>query len=456
LSGLLLFPGGGVFHYTMRNLMTSKFALGFVLLFAAGAVSPAAVIGTNTPSQPLTLERIATLPAAQRPAWKDYLKRSDRQQKADADFLRSEMKKFGLKQATNTPASRSSRSVPMGREEAWYGGSEARQIADIVVSFQTPAGGWSKQINMTQRARQPGELFASASGSRFLTVTDYDRLPGGDWNYGGTFDNEATIAQLRFLAKVGVAQPAGQGDKYRAAFMRGLDYIFNAQYPNGGWPQVWPLQGGYHDGITYNDNAMANVLRLLSEVAEGRGGFAFVSKKTRTHAAASLKRGIDCILATQIVEDGRRTVWCQQHDALTLKPTSARNYEMPCKTSSESAGILQLLMSLPNPDPKVIAAVHAAAAWFEKTKLNDVAFRNPGDGNGRQLLPAPGNGPIWARYYDLATDRPIFGDRDKSVHDDVNKISRERRGGYAWFVDRPKLVLEAYERWSKEHPLRAK
>ena len=214
--------------------------------------------------------------------------------------------------------------------------------------------------------------------------------------------------------------------------MRGLDYIFAAQYPNGGWPQVWPLAGGYHDAITYNDNAMVNVLKLLNEVADGKNEFAFVPAAARAQAAVSLKRGLDCLLASQLVVDGRRTVWCQQHDALTLQPASARNYEMPCQSSGESAANVLFLMELPNPDTNVITAVRAAIAWFNKTKLMDVAFKNTGTG-GRQLVPAPGAGPIWARYYEIGSDRPIFGDRDKTIHDNVEEISKERRNGYGWF-----------------------
>jgi PelA/Pel-15E family pectate lyase len=168
----------------------------------------------------------------------------------------------------------------------------------------------------------------------------------------------------------------------------------------------------------------------------------------RKRAAASLKRGVECILETQIVVDGQRTVWCQQHDMLTLKPTSARNYEMPSKSAIESAGITMFLMKLPEPDAKTVAAIKAAAAWFKKTELRDVAFRNSGS-EGRLLVSAPGDGPIWARYYDIATDRPIFGDRDKSIHDTVAEISPERRRGYSWFGDSPKEALSQFERWSK-------
>src|SRR5258708_3340107 len=97
-----------------------------------------------------------------------------------------------------------------------------------------------------------------------------------------------------------------------------------AQYPNGGWPQVYPLMGGYHDNITYNDGAMINILQLLRDVAENKAAFSFVPAKTQKQAADCVERGLACILATQLTAQGQRTVWGQQHDALTLKPASAR------------------------------------------------------------------------------------------------------------------------------------
>jgi PelA/Pel-15E family pectate lyase len=155
-----------------------------------------------------------------------------------------------------------------------------------------------------------------------------------------------------------------------------------------------------------------------------------------------------------VVVNGRRTVWAQQYDALTLKPTSARNYEMPSLSSGESAAIVLFLMELPDPDTNIVAAVRSAFAWFELTGLRDVAFKRTGP-DGRHEIAAPGNGPIWARYYQIGTDQPIFGDRDKTIHDTVDEISKERRNGYGWFGDAPKRVLEHYSRWLKDNSLKA-
>jgi len=431
--------------------MIPRFALFFVtsLLLSAAALS-AATIGTNPPAQPVTAERIAALPEAQRSAWQDYLARSQRQWQADQDFFQTELKAHAIKEVIAPPGGHNA-GLPLDRSAAWYGEAEALRIADIVVSFQTPAGGWSKNLDMTRHARQPGEQFSGGDQSRFLTPTDNDLPHDPHWSYVGTFDNDATTTQMYFLAKVATAAGADRGAPYRAAILRGFGYIFASQFPNGGWPQVWPLAGGYHDTITYNDGAMIHVLELLRDAADGNGEFAFLPAAVRTRAARSLSYGLACLLATQVVVGGRHTVWCQQNDALTLVPASARNYEMPAQSSGESAEIVRFLMSLPDPNPKIVTAVHAAAAWFEKTALHDVAYRFT-RGEGRRLVPAPGYGPIWARYYEIGTDRPLFGDRDKSIHDDVSEISPERRNGYAWYGDSPKRTLEHYAKWSKSHP----
>ena len=403
-----------------------------------------AVIGTNVPATPLTAERVATLPA-----WKNYLENSVRQRQADQDFLRAEMKEHGVKQNTEPPKTGNAKGIDLNNPAAWYGGAEARRIADNLVSFQTPAGGWCKNTDFTKHRRAAGEMFGALSGSLFLSTNDFDRPQDERWSYVGTFDNDATTTELRFLAKA--AATGTNNTSLCAAFLHGLDYVFAAQFPNGGWPQVWPLQGGYHDAITFNDDAMLHVIEFLRDVSAGQNEFVFVPPELRAKADASWKRGVNCILAAQIVVDGRRTVWCQQHDALTLQPASARNYEMPSQSSGESGTIVLFLMQLPEPNSKEVAAVHAAAAWFEKTKIEGKAFRVVGS-ESRKFVDAPGSGPIWARYYEVGTDRPIFGDRDLTIHDDVNEISRERRQGYGWYRDTPKRVLEHYAKWAKAHP----
>jgi PelA/Pel-15E family pectate lyase len=424
-----------------------------LLLTACGfaPVARAAIIGTNPPALSLTAERIATLPESQQRAWTDYLARSDKQLRIDQAFLQAELAEHKLQAPILPPPGRSAESLPLDKPADWYGGSNALRIADIVVSFQTPAGGWSKNHDMSLHPRAPGEAFATDNRSHFLAPGDFDTPHNVKWNYVGTFDNDATMTQMRYLAKVITAVGPDHSEPYRKAFLHGLGYIGVAQYPNGGWPQVWPLEGGYHDMITDNDDATVNLLNLLRDIGRGANEFAFLPLSARMMAASNLRRGVDCLLATQITVGGHPTVWCQQHDPLTLQPASGRNYEMPSQVSSESAEIMLFLMTLTRPSPQIIAAVHDAAAWFEKTKIPDRAWQR-NDAGERRLVPTPGSSAIWARYYEIGTDRPIFGDRDRTIHDKLEEISKERQRGYAWYRETPRRALEVYAVWSKTHP----
>jgi PelA/Pel-15E family pectate lyase len=430
----------GNLHRAVRILIIASLC---GLVFSS---SSAAIIGTNTPAESVTLVRIARLPKPERPAWEKYLKESQTKRRADQNYFRGELKKNGLTQATQPPDQRGVRGIPLDRPTEWYASAEASAIADNIISFQTPSGGWSKNLDMASAHRKPGERFAHGNLSLYPGSFDFDAPQDENWNYVGTFDNDATTTQLQFLARVITVSGTAASAKYRKAFLKGLDYVFCAQYPNGGWPQVWPLQGGYHDAITYNDDAMTHVLVLLNAVASGSKDYSFLSHSIRLKAAGCLQRGIQCVLATQIRVKNQPTVWCQQHDALTLVPCSARNYEMPSQASSESAALVLFLMDLRHPDPAVISAVNSALEWFNKTKILDMTYQR----GASDLVSAPGQGPLWARYYEVGTNRPIFGDRDKTIHDRLDEISAERRRGYGWYRDTPREVLERYSKGKHE------
>jgi PelA/Pel-15E family pectate lyase len=409
------------------------------------AHASAAVIGTSTPAQPLTAERIAALPASQQSAWKGYLDRSERQMRADRAALNAELKAAGLAESLTPPNGSSARSLPLDRPPEWYGAPEALRLADIVVSFQTPAGGWSKNLNLADHARRPGEHYAPNNVSRYLTPGDFDTPHDLHWSYVGTMDNDATNTELQFLVRVVSAVGAGKAAAYRASFLHGVEYLLAAQYPNGGWPQVWPLEGGYHDAITFNDGAMTQTLELLYGVAKGVDIFAFVPGDIRKRAAAAVERGVDCILAAQILVNGKLTAWGQQHDALTLAPVAARNYEPAALCSSESAGLVLFLMRLNRPDARVRKSVAAATAWFRQAAIHDQTYAR---GPESHLIPTPGAALLWARYYAIDTGRPIFGDRDRTIHDTVEEISRERRMGYSWYSSGPQAALDAFNKWA--------
>lgn len=397
-------------------------AVGLALVVAGGARSLAAqAVGQAGGGALLGPERIAGLPPGEREAWRNYLETSRRRREEDRKVLAAEVKAEGLEAPRAAPSSPGFFLQPHMTDE-WFRTEEARRVADAIVSFQTPTGGWSKRVAL-ERPRRRGESWASEGNQTWI----------------GTFDNGATTEQMRFLARVVRAQ---DDPRYRAAFLKGLEYILEAQYPNGCWPQIYPLAGSYHDAVTFNDDAMVNILRVLEEVA--RGEVAFVPEAARRRARSSLERGVECILAAQVVVDGRRTVWGAQHDPLTLVPVKARAYEPASLSGRESARIVDFLMSLETADPRVAQAVRGAVQWFRETALYGYDYTMA---EGRRAR--PGAGPLWARFYEIGTNRPIFGNRQGEVLYDYEQVDEERKAHYAWYTDEPTGTLRRYEAWAR-------
>lgn len=304
----------------------------------------------------------------------------------------------------------------------WFAGAEARQVADNVLTFQTVEGGWPKRVDMAKQAAKP----------------DQDKK--------ATIDNAATWSQMRFLARV---YNAGHDERYRTSFMRGLDYLLKAQYPNGGWPQYYPLRKGYSCHITYNDDAMISVMALLRDITRG-GDFSFVDAAHRAACEKAIASGLDCILKTQIVVNGKRTAWCQQHDEVTLAAAKARAYELPSICSHESAGIVRYLMAIENPSPQVRAAINGAMAWFEAAKIEGIRVEKTKD--DRVIVKDASAPPTWARYYEIDTNRPFFCGRDGVKKYSMAEIEQERREGYSWYSYTASNVFKDWAEWKKKNP----
>lgn len=420
-------------------------------ILSSAAPAAAAVVGSSAPPPSLSQERIATLPADQQPAWQAYLARSEAQRTTDMATLAAERAKLTGPLPPAPSEHTHDGSMPLNKDALWYAGAEARHIADVIVSFQTPAGGWGKNADRSGPLRKPGQDYVGNNLSAHLTPGDFDTPRDRNWDYVGTLDNNATTTEIRFLTRVAAALPGKDGDSYRASILKGIGYLLAAQFPNGGWPQVWPLQGGYHDAITYNDDAISQAAEVLTAVADNdANAYGFVPAEPRTKARIAAAKALDVILKTQIVVHGVPTVWGQQHDSLTLVPVAARNFEPALPSSDESADLLIYLMHLPDPSPALVRAIHGAAGWLQKAAIYGYVWTKP-DADGRHLEAQAGAGPIWSRYY--TTDfQPRFGDRDKTIHDAVNEISKERRNGYSWFNEGPAKALKLYARWAKAHP----
>lgn len=322
-----------------------------------------------------------------------------------------------------------------------YRATEIENIADNILLYQKANGGWPKNYDM----------------QAVLTPEQQDSLLKAKKESHTTFDNGATYAQVGYLAK---AYLQIKKEAYKKAIEKGLDFIMDAQYGNGGWPQFYPIEtNNYSRYITFNDDAYIGILQVLKDIADEKPEYAFLEPKQRQKLIKSYNKGIDCILKTQINDAGKPTAWCQQYNEITLEPAWARKFEPPSICNRESCEIVFLLMSINNPSDAVKKAVQNAVAWFEASKIMDtkvITINAPEmitpftvSKHDKVVVKSPGAAPIWTRYYELKTHRPLFCNRDSKVVYSLTEVDRERRDGYGWYTYEPQKVLKAFSEWIK-------
>ena len=308
--------------------------------------------------------------------------------------------------------------------------SAARDAALALVRGQLESGGWDYKIEFDP-AKRPEWRYRDTSASDGGATppshsSDSARTKGR--NNSSTYDDNNTQSALRYLLAFlddATSAPDPRDPQIHESLDYGLKKLLEAQYPNGAWPQRWdghphdpakyPVKpasiptdyareqptGSYYAHYTFNDNAHRDLTVTLI------GAWHRTGNTTYRDAA---RRAADYLLLAQLPEP--QPLWAQQYDE-NLQPAWARAFEPPSITTSESAGVIRLLVDLylEFGDEKYLKPIPPAIAWLRKNEI------------------APGR---WARLYELGTNKPIYGDRDKKIHYTLEEVSEERRRGYGW------------------------
>jgi len=316
--------------------------------------------------------------------------------------------------------------------------------AEKMLAFQRSVGGWPKMVNNVKvdygHRMSAADL---AAARRDAGATD------------ATIDNNATTREITYLI---TAFKATQNPAYKQAAENGIRYLLKMQQASGGFPQYYPDAKFYRAQITYNDNAMIKALIVLKSVADKKGDFALVDPTLVPQAQKAVDKGVQCILKTQYVQHGKPTVWCAQHDRVTLLPCNARAFELASLSGDESVAITEFLLTLDQPTPEVRRAIEAAVAWFQASKMENMAVQDIADpkqpkGRDRVMVAQPGS-TLWARFYDLDTNQPIYVGRDGVKHTKLADIENERRTGYVYASTWPeKLLTREYPKWQQKWKL---
>ena len=285
----------------------------------------------------------------------------------------------------------------------WYGSDEAKTIADNVISGQKTNGGWMKNI---------------------------------EWH-------KLTASELK-------AQQKTQIEKYKESFTKALNMIFKAEKGCGGWSQYWPLDGNgaYRDYITFNDDLMTNVMRLLQEIAAGKGDFAnMADDAAKQHCQKSVEHAIDVILKCQVDDNGTKAAWCAQHDTIKFQPAVGRPHELPSISGSESASLLSYLMTIENPSEELQQAIHSAVAWLDAHKIEGKAVEDFTNANGesdRCVINKAGSA-VWGRFIQLG------GETGRKTYESFFNMLKSRGKSRSYTTGGKTYTYSEYEIASKSY-----
>jgi len=327
------------------------------------------------------------------------------------------------------------------KERPKYKPEEIEKIADNILLFQKNNGGWPKNYDM----------------QAILTDEQKEKVVNSKKQINTTYDNWTTHSHVDYLAKV---YQRTKNQKYLNACLKGIDFILSSQYPNGGWPQFFPDTSGYAKYITFNDGVMSGIMEVLYKIISKDEDYSFIKSNYYNKVKAAFDKGLKCILKCQIIDNGELTIWGQQHDNITLKPQWARTFEPPSICNGESSDVVLFLMKIKNPTKEVIKSIQSAAVWFEKSKIKGikigtkqvptVKYQYSTVSHDRFVVEDPSAPPIWPRYTELGTRKPLFCNRDSKVVYSLAEVLHERRASYGWYTYDPQKVLDEYPEWQRK------
>lgn len=319
------------------------------------------------------------------------------------------------------------------RNYARYDSTQYREIADNFIAYQNADGGWPKNLDW---------LGVLNTDSVYAALKESYKQ--------STLDNRNTFPQIEYLADV---YRITQDPKYKDASLKGVLYLLDTQKSNGGW-RGWDV-----DAITFNDEVTSGALDLFRNIVQGDESFSWLDNHTRQRIQDGYERGLRMVLDCQIIQNGVKTAWAQQHDNETFVPVPARSYELAGITANESCDVIFFLMGIDHPTDEIIDAVKHAVIWLhnveikgmrvEQTPLAPDQIINHEYPFDRIVVEDPDAEPIWARYYEVCDNTPFMCTRAGEKVWKLADVNPERRTGYDWYGYWPKKVFEAYPDWLK-------
>jgi hypothetical protein len=277
----------------------------------------------------------------------------------------------------------------------------ARETAEALVYGQLKSGGWTQTIHFGPAKR----------------VGKYRNGKGGNWNVSSLDDGQSQAA-LEMLIRADQALSFKNAEIHEAVEF-GLDALLKAQFPSGGFPQVWmgpvaakPVLKAKYPNFDWKTEGKIRdyyYYYTLNDDIAGRCADVFIlahrTYKDDKYKAALEKLG-DFLILAQMPDP--QPGWCQQYND-DMMPMWGRKFEPPAITGWESQDAMEALIQIAGytGKKKYLDPLPRALAYFQKSLLPD----------GRV-----------ARFYEFKSNKPLYMNAKYEITYDDSSAP----GHYGW------------------------
>ena len=257
----------------------------------------------------------------------------------------------------------------------------AERVANALIYGQLPCGGWHYFIDFDPEGTQQWyhEVLEKAWGWEEFY----------HWSGNATFDDNTSIGAAAFLLDL---YETTQKPEYRIPVEKAIQFVLDAQYPLGGWPQRYPLsydapfegRPDYSSFCTFNDGVTSGCVQFLL-----RAHALFGQDRYRDAAI----RGMFFTALSQLPKP--QAGWAQQYD-MGLNPAQARSYEPASVNPSQTVENIHALLRYykATGERRLLRGIPDALEWLKNSPLSE---EQSSDGHTHaQFLEVGSNKPLYA------------------------------------------------------------
>ena len=234
----------------------------------------------------------------------------------------------------------------------------AVRVARCIIKGQLPCGGWNYMFDLESEDSLKG--WYATIGRQAWRLEEFQHYYGN-----ATFDDEATKHCAEFLLRIYLEK---KDETFGRPLRRAISFMLDSQYPNGGWPQRYPLmyshpfkgKADYTSFITLNDNVMPENIDFLLQCYQSLG---------MSHLREPILRAMK--LMRDLQQQPPLSGWADQYTPFDLRPAHARSYEPRAVNTGTTVSMIFLMMDFYKltGDMSFLKGIPRAIDFLESQKL---------------------------------------------------------------------------------------